>query len=255
MSRNSQAPVKFFAIGLIGLGIVALVFGDFAEVGQPVAKWVPGRTALVYASGIVMLLGGIGLLLRRTTALSIRILFPFLIVGFLLKVPALVTAPLVEVNWESAGELAVLLSGGWILFATRSGLGEGSPLAFATGERGLRIARILFGAALLPIGLSHFVYLKYTAELVPAWLPFRPAWVCVTGAGHIAAGLGVLFSVVPRLAATMEAGMLGVFTLLVWVPRIVAGPATLNTWTEFFASWAISAGAWLVAESFATKDR
>ena len=243
MTRTSQTPLVLFAAGMIGLGIVALVYGNFAQVWQPAAAWGPGRTGLAYTSGIVMLLGGIGLLLRRTTALSARLLFPYLIIGFLLQVPAVVMTPLVEVNWEGAGEQAVLLSGGWVLFATRSGLGEGSRMAFATGENGLRIARILFAVALLPIGLSHFVYLKDTVGLVPAWLPFRTGWVYLTGAGHLAAGLGVLFSVVPRLAATMEAGMLSVFTILVWIPRIVAAPTTRATWTEFFISWAVTASA------------
>lgn len=242
-----------FATGMIGLGILALVYGDFAEVGQPIAAWVRGRTGLAYASGIIMLVGGIGLLFRRTTAVSVRILFPYLLVGLLLQVPALVTAPLVEVNWEQAGELAVLLAGGWVLFATRSGVGQGSRLAAVTGENGMRIGRILFAVALLPIGLSHFAYLENTVGLVPAWLPFRTGWAYLTGAGHLAAGLGVLFSVVPRLAATMEAGMLAVFTLLVWVPRIVAAPTTRGIWTELVVSWAITAAAWVVADSIATE--
>ena len=174
-------------------------------------------------------------------------------IGLLLQVPALVKAPLVEVNWEGAGELGVLLAGGWVLFASRSGLGERSPLAFATGEHGIRIGRILLGVSLLPIGLSHFVYLKETAGLVPAWLPFRTGWVYLTGTAHIAAGLGVLFSIVPRVAATMEAGMLGVFTLLVWVPRVAATPAARVPWTEFFISWAIAAGAWVVADGIPSR--
>ena len=33
---------------MIGLGILALVYGDFAMVWQPVAPWIPGRTALAY---------------------------------------------------------------------------------------------------------------------------------------------------------------------------------------------------------------
>jgi uncharacterized membrane protein len=238
-----------------GLGILTLVYGHFVEVWQPVAAWVPGRTGLIYVSGIVMLLSGIGLLLRRMAALSVRILLPYLIIGFLLHVPALVTAPLVEVNWESAGELGLLLGAGWVLFATRSSLGAGSRLAFTTGENGIRIGRILFGVALLPIGLSHIVYLKFTTGLVPAWLPFHTGWVYLTAAGHTAAGLGVLCSIVPRLAAAMEAGMLGVFTLLVWAPRIVAGPVTLGTWSEFFSSWAMAAAAWVVADGLTTKDR
>jgi uncharacterized membrane protein len=255
VNRSSQAPTIFFAIGIIGLGVLTLVFGDFVEVGQTVAAWVPGRTGLAYASGIVMLLGGIGLLLPRTAALSARILLPFLILGFLSQAPTLVITPLVEVNWESAGEVAILVSGMWVLFATRSAVGDRSRFAFATGERGLRIARIIFGLWLIPIGISHFAYLENTVSLVPPWLPFRTGWAYVTGAGHIAAGLGVLFSIVPRLAAAMEAGMLAVFTLLVWAPRIVAAPAGgRGLWTEFVVSWTITAAAWLVAASFATKD-
>jgi uncharacterized membrane protein len=66
---------------MIGLGILALIYGDFALVWQPVAAWVPGRTAFAYASGLLTLLGGIGLLFRATAAWSVRILFPYLIVG------------------------------------------------------------------------------------------------------------------------------------------------------------------------------
>ncbi len=46
-----QPAVSLFAIGMIGLGILALIYGDFAMVWQPVAPWVPGRTALAYGSG------------------------------------------------------------------------------------------------------------------------------------------------------------------------------------------------------------
>ena len=257
MPRSLQAPSIFFGIGIVGLGILSLVYGDFAEVWQPAAAWAAGRTALAYASGIVMLVGGLSLLFKRASEMSVRILFPFLIIGFLLQIPAPMRAPLVEVNWENAGEIGVLLAGAWVLFAARCRLGEGSRFAFAIGENGLRIGRVLFAVSLLPIGLSHFVYLKDTTGLVPAWLPFRTGWVYVAGAGHIAAGLGVLFSVVPRLAATMEAGMLGVFTLLVWIPRVVTAPTTRLPWQEFVMSWTIAAGAWVVAESITpgAKDR
>ena len=109
-------------------------------------------------------------------------------------------------------------------------------------------------AALIPIGLSHIVYVKDTADLVPAWLPFRPVWAYLTGAAHIAAGLGVLFSVVPRLAATLEAAMIGLFTLLVWIPAIAAAPTTRLPWTAFFISWVIGAAAWLVADSIVRRE-
>jgi uncharacterized membrane protein len=254
MTRSQQPALTLFAVGMIGLGILALIYGDFALVWQPVAAWVPGRTGLAYASGLVMLLGGAGLLFRATAPWSAQILFPYLILWLLLKVPALVVAPQIEAVWLGLGELAVLLAGGWTLFAVLTGPRERSILTFATGENGIRIARALFAVSLIPIGLSHILYVKETANLVPAWLPFRVGWAYLTGAGQIACGLGVLFSIFPRVAAATEAGMLSLFTLLVWVPAIVAAPKARLPWTAFFISWAITAGAWVVASNMATKE-
>ena len=89
MNRNLQPALTLFALGMIGLGVVALVVGDFAMVWQPVAPWVPGRTALAYAAGVLMLVCGAGLLFEATAKAAIRVLFPYVVVWMLLKVPAL----------------------------------------------------------------------------------------------------------------------------------------------------------------------
>jgi uncharacterized membrane protein len=254
MTRSQQPALTLFALGMVGLGILALVYGDFAMVWQPVPEGIPGRTLLAYASGVIMLLGGVGLLVRTTAAWSARILFPYLIIWLLLKVPALLVAPQMEAVWLGFGEIAVLLAGGWVLFATLAELREGSPLKFATGEKSIRLARIFFAVSLLPIGLSHLVYVKETVELVPAWLPYRVGWAYLTGAGQIACGLGVLFSILPRVAAMAEAGMISLFTLLVWGPAILAAPKTRLPWTAFFISWAIASAAWVVAQNIAREQ-
>ena len=254
MTKSQQPAVTLFAIGMIGLGVVALVYRDFALVWQPVPEGIPGRTALACAAGVIMLLGGIGLLFSATAAWSSRILFPYLIVWLLLKVPALFVAPQIEAVWLGFGELAVLLTGGWVLFARLGDVREGSPLRFAANENAVRVARVLFALSLIPIGLSHIVYVKQTAEFVPAWLPYRVGWAYLTGAGQIAAGLGVLFSVLPQVAAWAEAGMISLFTLLVWAPAIIAAPTTRLPWTAFFISWAIAAAAWAMAQNITSKQ-
>ena len=70
----------------------------------------------------------------------------------------------------------------------------------------------------------------------------------------MACGLGVLFSVLPRLAAMSEAVMLALFTLLVWGPAILAAPATRLPWTAFFISWVIGAAVWVLASNTAAKE-
>jgi len=230
-----------FALGLIGLGTLSLVFRDFALQWQPVPAWVPLRTPLAIASGAFLVLAGLGVLSRRLAARSARVLFAYLLAWWvLLKLPHVIAAPLIEVNWLGAGEIAVVVAAGWVLFAQ--------------GERATRVARYLFAVALIPIGLSHFVYASATIGFVPTWIPFRAFWAYLGGAGHIAAGLGVLFGVLPRLAATLEAAMVAGFTLLVWVPLVVAQPRSQLQWTGFMISWVIAGAAWVVAGSLATKD-
>ena len=245
----------FFALGLVGLGVVSLVYGDFALQWQPVPAWVPARSLLAYVSGAAMILGGAGLLSKRTAVFSSGVVFVYSSLWLLLlKLPHVVMAPQLEFNWLGLGEIAVIAAGAWVLFAAERGQMDSSRLKFATGESGIRMAQLLFGVALLPVGLSHFVYARETIGFVPAWLPFRPGWAYLTGAGHIAAGLGVLVGIVPRLAALLEAAMIGVFTALVWVPLVVTAPTSQLNWTGFLISWTIAAAAWVVAGSFRSKQ-
>ena len=123
-----------------------------------------------------MLLGGIGLLYEVTVRWAIRILFPYLILWALLKMPALVVAPQIEGVWLGFGELAVLLAGGWTLFAQLSfarigDMPDRGVWKFVAGENGVRAARILFGVFLIPIGLSHLMYVKETVTLIPHGFP------------------------------------------------------------------------------------
>jgi uncharacterized membrane protein len=249
MTRTQQPALTLFAIGMIGLGALALVVGDFAMQWQPVAPWFPARTILAYGSGVLMLVCGAGLLFRPTAAWAARILFPYCVVWTLLKVPALIVAPGMEAVWLGFGEIAVLLSGAWTLFIRLASIPESSFLFPLTGERSLKAARILFAVALLPIGLAHIVYVVPTHDLVPAWLPLRTGWAYLTGAGQIASGLGVLFGVLPRAAAWAEAVQISLYTLLIWVPAAFAGPAVRLNWTGLCISWAIGAAAWSVAQN------
>jgi uncharacterized membrane protein len=215
---------------------------------------VPFRQVLLYAASAFMVLTGAGVLVERTALASLRILLPYLVLWMLLRVPAVMTAPLEDGYWFGVGEIAVLVAGAWLLVAELNTAPTGSIDRFRVSARGQRVARVMFALSLLAFGPSHFVYLENTVKFIPAWLPFPTGWAYLTGAAHIAAGLGILFSIYARLAAFMEAAMLTIFTLAVWIPELIAKPTLQSNWSEFAFSWAITASACVVAGSICAES-
>jgi uncharacterized membrane protein YphA (DoxX/SURF4 family) len=118
----------------------------------------------------------------------------------------------------------------------------------------------LFGLTCVFYGWSHFVYADYTASMVPAALPGRLGFAYFTGLGHIAAGLAVIVGILPRLAATLEAIMMSLFGLLVWVPSFFAQPRPTwanppeHQWSELVVNLVLAASAWVVAFSFGDRS-
>lgn len=261
-----QPALALAAVGLLGLGVLGLVYGDFASVWQPVAPWFPGRTAIAYLTAALECATAVGLLFSSTSRWAVRVLFPGVIVWQLLRVPAIVLGGTHEGAYLGWGETALLLAGGWTLFARLADLSAGSRFAFLQSDRSIRLAQIYLGLCIIPVGLSHIVYIGATTHLIPTWLPNRAFFAWLTGLGQIASGLGLVFNVLPRVAAYAEAAQLWIYTLLIWVPCVLFGPNTdvqaifggsgaRMPWTALLVTWLPAACALAVAQNVtARKD-
>jgi uncharacterized membrane protein len=242
---------------MIALGLLTVIYRDFAYSWQPVPAF-PGREVLAVACGLFMIAIGGALLFREPSPIVVRALFPFLVAWLCLKIPAVLVAGRIEGVWIGVGELGMLLAGGWILFARFSGLEQSPFFRRITGTKGVRFAQILFGVAVLPVGLSHILYLAITVSLIPSWLPFRTGLAYATGVGQIACGLAIVFSLWPRAAALIETTMLALFAFLVWgpdtwvaaTPKMAGSPAGPRfPLTAFLITWIIGASALLLANA------
>lgn len=239
-----------FALTMVGIGIMGLVTGGFGPIWAGVPKALPDRQVLAYGCTIISLACGAGLLANRTAAPAALVLSVFLIVWTaLFKVPVIIKHPLVEVAYQSCGENLVLIAGAWMLFVALADERSVGGLARLAGPAGRRIAFLSYGLALIAFGLSHFAYLNLTAPLVPRWLPFPLFWAYLTGSIYLATGFLIVTGLAVRLGAVISAVQIALITFLVWGPFLLKGPLSAEGLQEPVVSFALTAAAFVVAES------
>jgi uncharacterized membrane protein YphA (DoxX/SURF4 family) len=239
-----------FAITMVGLGTVGLFRRDFVPIWNPVPVSAPARDLLLYLSALISLTCGFGLLVQRIAIIAARLLLATLLVWLLLfRLPNFLHAPAFEACW-SVFPLAVMLAAAWVLYVWFAGDWDRKHLSFISGNKGLLIARVLYGLSLIFFGAAHFIDVKDTVSLIPNWLPGHLFWAYFTGGAFVAAGVAVLIGFCARLAAALSAVQIALFLLLVWIPIVAAGSKDSFQWSETIVNTALLAGAWVVAASY-----
>ncbi len=255
--RKTRPSEVLFAISLACLAGLSLVYGNFGPLTGPL-PWPGGWT---YGLGAVLVAACAGLFLTRTVAAGTIAIAVSAIAWAMARTPPIVHAPLSVGSWYGFSEAVSMLVGVWTLYALHRRRDPTSVATALTGDRALRAGRGLFGGACLVYGIAHFAYAAYSLPFVPACLPARMPLVYLTGACHAAAGVGLILGVLPRLAAALEAAMIVLFGLLVWLPSHFAHPAPAwagspqNQWSETFLNFLLAAVAWLIADSLGLDTR
>jgi uncharacterized membrane protein YphA (DoxX/SURF4 family) len=240
-----RVSVRIYGLAAVVLGLVGLVWGDFAAMWQPEPSGVPGRGALPYAVALAPLLAGLAIQWQRAAGRGALVLTALYGLGvILIDVPRVIAHPSVFVTWYGVAEQLALVAGGLVAYAYCAKL---EPTA---AERLSKIGRLIFGVCLIVFGLAHLFYLAYTAKLVPAWLPpGQTFWVYATAAGHFAAGIAILSGVYAHTAAMLLTAMFVVFGILVHAPTIFIDPHTHVNWAENAINFALIGSAWVIAAS------
>jgi uncharacterized membrane protein len=206
---------------------------------------------------------GLGLFITRIAVGCALALTGYQLVWLLLRGSRLLSDVRVMVQWEGFCEALALVLGSWAVLAWVARSSDEDRLRALLGARSRNLTRVLFGLACVVFGMSHFAYAEFTAKMIPSRFPMRLSLAYLTGACHIAAGLGLVSDVRARLAATLEALMLSLFVVLVHVPSVFAAPEWApdppTQWTELLLAWRIAASAaviatWLPSPSSASID-
>lgn len=237
MQNSKHFGKLFYGLGMAGIGGLQFVFPWFRPVLLPIPpESTQNLTALVYLTGLALVASGLFIAFGRqvkTTALLLGpVLLLLLVFGHLPN--RLTNHPEVLGMWTDALKL-LALSGG--AFMAASLFPENNTPGFLNiPARIAPYGRHFFGVMLLLFGIDHFLYIDFVKTLVPASIPGPEFWTYLTGVALIGAGVAMLIHFKPREVGLLLAGMLGIWLLVLHIPRAMAAPATDNgnEWTSVF---------------------
>src|SRR5271168_3696282 len=157
---------RVYGLGVMAVGMASLVFKDF-DPGQPVPEHFPARLVLAYTAGVFMVIAAAAVEWRRTTAWGAAALTIYytLFVVLLMNGRLLLTDYAVYVTYENIAMQLAIAAGGLILYANTASIDA------RLAARLTRLGWLAFGICALVFGGAHFVYMKFTAPMVPKWLP------------------------------------------------------------------------------------
>lgn len=242
--------MKTALYGRIVFGAAAALFGVLALMWRDPDTWqtlsriwrLPWGGGIGGCLMIAQIAGGIAMPHPRTARWASVVLGVVYLVFSLACVPGILAAPAVFERYGSFFEQFSLLSGAIALYAV-------TEPSRARAARFGRAARLGLGVCAISFTLGQIVYLKVTADLVPAWIPpNRKFWAMLTTLAFALAAAAMLLNRQARLATRLLTLMLALFALLVWVPLLVAHPKAHFYWSEFALTLLITGAAWMVAD-------
>lgn len=261
LRRHGKIPMRIvefargsLAVAAASLAVLTLLYGDLAPLGQSVPAWITARNVWLYGPALLLLVASAGLCFGRTALPSLLTIGGCYAFWALTGLPAILAKPLSVGSWYGFCEALTAFAGAWVLYALLRWQRQDSKPPGASASA-VRAGQVVFGLTCVFYGWSHFVYANYTASMVPTWLPDHLAFARFTGVGHLAAGLGIALGILPRLAAVLEALMMSLFGLLVWVPTFWANPrpkwATppVTQWSELVVNVVLVASALVIVAS------
>jgi hypothetical protein len=231
-----------FGTAAVMFGVVGLMWhgSDMWQYLGPI-HGAAGRI-IAWCLTIAQIAGGIGILFPRTARLGAVVLGLTFVLFALGAVYGIVLAPTTYAQYGNFFEKFCVMSGALGVYAA-------AATNAARSARLGRIARVGVGLCAISFAISQIVYLQFTASLVPKWIPpGQVFWANATTFAFLLAALAILLNRQARLALRLMALMLAFFSVLVWIPAIVAHPAVLGNWSEFADTFLIAGATWVVAE-------
>jgi uncharacterized membrane protein YphA (DoxX/SURF4 family) len=232
-----------FGASAVLFGVIALMWHD-ADTWQTLARILRLPFGRIVGDCLMaaQIAGGIALVVPRSARPASVVLAVVYGVFSLAGVAGIVAAPRLFDPYDGFFEQFCLLCGAVAVYgATDRNAARSAMLG--------RAVRLGLGVCVISFTLAQIIYLRFTASLVPTWLPpSQMFWAMLTTVAFGLAAVAILINVKARLAIRLMTLMLASFGVLVWVPMLFAHPAVHGNWSEFALTLLIMGAAWMVAD-------
>ena len=162
-----------------------------------------------------------------------------LLYGLICYAPALVTRVHDPGPWTVLFEILAMVGGAWVLAASFPADGRGSESWDNVVWRLADVGRFLIAISLVVFAVQHFMYARFVATLVPAWIPGHLFWAYFTGLAFVAAALAIAAKNMVRLAAMLLGTMFLLWVVLLHIPRVAGAIRNGDEVTSLFVAVAM----------------
>ncbi|HXH90147.1 MAG TPA: hypothetical protein VNN25_01095 [Thermoanaerobaculia bacterium] len=241
-----------FALTVVASGIYQLVTARWVNLVPVNPAHLPPLW-LAYLFGVLLVLIGAGLLVRKTVlpaAIALATLLLVLFFGFSLRV----AIPHASMGYVWVDPLMILAILGGVSLVVYPREGSSASSADRVFEKATHFVPWALGAFLAYCGALHFPYAKYVAGLIPPWIPGHMFWTYFAAVALIAGGIGVVVPQTARMAAMLSGVMLFSWFFLVHIPLAI-NTHTVSEVSRGFQALQDSAVAFMLAGTVHIRKR
>jgi hypothetical protein len=230
----------FFAIAMVFFGAQFLIFVSSMSGPIPGPPWSHGVLVLDWLACVGFILAGVSIAsgrMGRWVAMVLGVVL--LLYGLLRYVPALMARVHDPGPWTVLFEILAMVGGAWVLAASFPAEGRRAPSWDSTVWRLADVGRFLIAISLVVFAVQHFMYARFVATLIPAWIPARLFWAYFTGIAFVAAAVSVATKRMLGMAAKLLGTMFLLWVVLLHAPRVAGAIRNGNEVTSLFVAVAM----------------
>ena len=227
LKNLADAGRIFYGIAIAGLGLLMIIYRDFPYMLIPYKhSWIPGLALVSIAFGILFVLAGACIVLKKQTrpaSLVLGVVLLSIFCFYFVPYGFIATTSYAQLRgWENALKELTLCGGAFVIAGLFPATNE-SPVINAIGKL-VPLGIYLFSVPIIYYGILHFQMAEGVAEYVPSWVPWRLFWAYLAGAGLFASGVAIILKIKVRLAATLLGMMILTWVIVLHIPRVVTSP-------------------------------